>query len=618
MFCKWCGLESDTTDVCSWCRRPFTATSRESAPETPKPVTPTAQADDSSVRASAPPPVPSPRIDDPPQPQIGADRADASFGLDDDLSATPFASPLIPHVIPSTPPTRTLTPPADPPGPLPGSPPAVETREPAEAEIGRLQRSGPPESIPLRGSQTEESPAIGLRAQPAEPVREAAPPPISLRQPTTETRQETAPLPLRGAAPPPRTESAIPELDLPELDLKPLEDDQDEIVVSRNHRLDLTGAPGIPVQEPVHRRPPATYPNPQPAPLASPAAPPPQASLPGMAHGIPQATVRAPRAGGRTWYCRWCGMESEAGDRCTWCHRDLRNLPAAGSGKGPVLARGKRGTVRPAAPVPSRTRDRDGGKSAPAQTPRSASPPKAASTPAPVASVAGDGAAAAAAPALRQGVPRFGTFRAQKSKYYADQVLDPVSGRHYDADSGETTDKPVEMREDPAADERTDLLRQTGIYLAGLAFVIGIGALAVRVIPQWYLAVIAALNIAGGMAMPPLRVVPFGEDDSSDVAWAIPLILVLGPIVGGMAYGVIAIMRQDANPAVVGIFITYLLIRFPIQLAAGAGVGESLQSLVPFAPPAGGRWADHLALQWLPFAGMAGWYMASFMHRADE
>jgi len=174
------------------------------------------------------------------------------------------------------------------------------------------------------------------------------------------------------------------------------------------------------------------------------------------------------------------------------------------------------------------------------------------------------------------------------------------------------------MKEDVLLDERAALIRQSGIYLAGLAAAIVLFSFAARLLPQWYLAFIAALNIAAGMAMPPLGVVPYGEDDSSDVAFALPLILVLGPIVGGMAYGVIALMRQDANPAIVGIFVTYLLIRFPLQFAAGAGVAESLQSLVPFSPPPDGNWGAHLALQWLPFATVIGWYMASFFHKPDE
>jgi hypothetical protein len=174
------------------------------------------------------------------------------------------------------------------------------------------------------------------------------------------------------------------------------------------------------------------------------------------------------------------------------------------------------------------------------------------------------------------------------------------------------------MAEDPLGDDPRDQIRQTVIYVAALTAGVVACSLVARMIPDWYLALIAALNVAAGMAMPPLRVVPYGEDDSSDVPWAIPLILVLGPIVGGMAYGVIAIMRQDANPAIVGIFVSYLLIRFPLQLAAGTGIGESLQSLVPFAPPPNGNWGAHLALQWLPFATMAGWYMAAVFHKPDE
>jgi hypothetical protein len=211
-----------------------------------------------------------------------------------------------------------------------------------------------------------------------------------------------------------------------------------------------------------------------------------------------------------------------------------------------------------------------------------------------------------------------GTFQAQKSKYYADQVVDPVSGRHYDADTGQTTDTPVELKEDLAVDERAEQIRQTAIYLAGLIATVIVGVGLVRILPQWYLLFLAATNVAAGMAMPVLRVVPFGEDDSSDVPWAIALILVFGPIVGGMAYGVLGVMRQDANPAVVGIFVTYLILRFPLQLAAGTGIAEALQSLMPVTPPPNGDWATHLALQWLPFATMIGWYMAAVFHKPDE
>src|SRR5438874_1673510 len=31
MFCKWCGLESETNDVCSWCRHPFSTPAAETS-----------------------------------------------------------------------------------------------------------------------------------------------------------------------------------------------------------------------------------------------------------------------------------------------------------------------------------------------------------------------------------------------------------------------------------------------------------------------------------------------------------------------------------------------------------------------------------------------------------
>src|ERR1051325_7796984 len=41
MFCKWCGLESETNDLCSWCRKPFSsaASSVKQPPAPPAQVT---------------------------------------------------------------------------------------------------------------------------------------------------------------------------------------------------------------------------------------------------------------------------------------------------------------------------------------------------------------------------------------------------------------------------------------------------------------------------------------------------------------------------------------------------------------------------------------------------
>src|SRR5690242_11383648 len=87
MFCKWCGLESETSDLCSWFRRPFSITEVESA-----------VADAEAVRApevtgvptdDAPPAVTAFRTTERPSgPILLADGQD----LDEDSIPTPFAA----------------------------------------------------------------------------------------------------------------------------------------------------------------------------------------------------------------------------------------------------------------------------------------------------------------------------------------------------------------------------------------------------------------------------------------------------------------------------------------------------------------------------------------------
>lgn len=608
MFCKWCGLESDTTDVCSWCRRPFTTATKQApqpqqaaspveavvAPPVSAPPAREAPPERADLRAARPEVVP-PVAASPPAPSPAAPEPFADELLDD-FSPSPFATPVPGAAVPAE---RM-------PSVAPQPPTAREHRAAPARPEPAVGVPGPSETIPIRKPAAPLEVIPVARLQPTPPPTDAphaaerAAPPAA--HPATVRDQgslgDALPLHPQPTAPPPVARDA-PQVDLPELDLAPLGDAVEEVVAPSGNRLDIAGLPTVDL--PIRR------------------GGPPPGPLPAFARPVQPSTVTVPKAGGRTWYCRWCGMESETGDRCSWCRKDLRNLPAAGSGKGPVLSAGKRAVVRAPAPV---RRGRDGNSSKPATTERPLPPRRAEvapkpvpqPVPAPAAATAGSDRAATA----RQGVPVMGTFQAQKSKYYADQVVDPISGKHYDADTGETTDTPVQMAEDVLQNDRAEQLKHTGVYAGALAMAIMLCAALAHWIPDWYLALIAALNVAAGMAMPPLGVVDYGEDDSSDVALAISLILILGPIVGGMAYGVIAIMRMDANPAIVGIFISYLLIRFPLQLAAGTGIGESLQSLVPFAPPPDGNWGTHLALQWLPFATMAGWYMAAVFHKPDE
>ncbi len=642
MFCKWCGLESDTTDVCSWCRRPFSVQAKAPAqvqqseapavaPEPQPPVAPPAQAPD----IVKPSPVPYDSL------------------LDEDLSPVPFSGTL------AEPGTSESAAVVEAP-PMPAQPPRIEPKaqiiEPPAVSRGTeaipIRKAPQAEAIPIRKPSAPQAEPIPIRkpsappdavpparsgppATRAEPSRSesemqpfdlappkqerVAPPPVALPlkpSPAPVVNREPEPPAPRPVGPEPRsrplTEPMIhaepegpPVLDLPALDLPEIGPDDDEPIVAGGKRIDLTGAPtALPVG--------LAGPRPAPGP------PPTFARVP------TPSTTKLPKAGGLTWYCRWCGMESETPDRCSWCKRDLRNLPAGGSGKGPVIAGNKHSGPRGARrPMPPTTPPARGNSVRPTMQPVGpvvSAGGGAAAVAAPTAPVAAAAVKAATAPVKpkNDGVPAMGAFQAQKSKYYADQVIDPVSGRHYDAETGQTTDTPIELKEDIAVNEQAEQLKQTAIYMAGLVAAIVVGVLFVRALPYWYLLFLAVSNVAAGMAMPVLRVVPFGEDDSSDVPWAIPLILILGPIVGGMAYGVVAVMRTDANPAIVGIIVSYLLLRFPLQFAAGTGVAEALQSLMPVTPPPNGDWGTHLALQWLPFATMIGWYMAAVFHKPDE
>src|SRR5258708_26823203 len=110
MFCKWCGLESETSDICSWCNRPFFA----AASAQQKPADPIADEERSqhtpstvtlaTARAS------SPHV---PPPKPGAVPL-GDFDDDyDDFTPVPFANPPIlsrpPAPAPYSPPARPAT-----------------------------------------------------------------------------------------------------------------------------------------------------------------------------------------------------------------------------------------------------------------------------------------------------------------------------------------------------------------------------------------------------------------------------------------------------------------------------------------------------------------------------
>lgn len=278
-------------------------------------------------------------------------------------------------------------------------------------------------------------------------------------------------------------------------------------------------------------------------------------------------------------------MMSDAPDICSWCKKSLRILSAH-----PTRITTTRHTSPPSKRGPIRQ---------PLQRPPAVAPvplnhaePLSQASPSPVA----------------MGVPQLGTFQAQKSKYYGDKVLDPISGTHYDADTGQTTDVPVERLET----EEVNLWVQVPLYLALLALLALAAVLVVRAFPSTgtYLTVLFFANVMAGMAMPVLRVVPYNSDDAGDLALVIALILILGPFAGGMLYGIICFLKQDANPAMVGVFISYLVLRIALDVT----MGYPVEHLLPFANL---HWTG-FAAQWMPLATVLGWIGADPFRKPDE
>lgn len=291
----------------------------------------------------------------------------------------------------------------------------------------------------------------------------------------------------------------------------------------------------------------------------------------------PPAETPPPAAKGARTYCRWCGMESDDPNVCSFCHKDLKAMPAS-SRPASNGANGKNSNGKGA------------GGHAPTQPPRQQTVSK----------------QPAVATGVQTAAPTFGTFQAEHSKYYTNQMVDPVSGAHYDGRTGEA----IPLDDIVIVTESVNLPRQLGIYLVLLAVMTGVLVALGSIVPTWYLALLGVGNFVAGLLMPVLRVVPFGEDDSGDVAIAFVLMLLFGPFAGAMIYGIVCVMKQDANPAIVGIFISSLVVRAALDLATG----HSLANMVPFKDPT----VMGFAAQLMTLVAVAGWYAAAPFHKDDE
>jgi len=289
-------------------------------------------------------------------------------------------------------------------------------------------------------------------------------------------------------------------------------------------------------------------------------------------------------------------MDSEDPNNCTWCRRDIRSTPVATGKSGQVTITHGPGRGKPVRQPVMNVKEKSRGKG-------KAEPlPDLLKTTAKPDSPNGAG--------LPKVAPQIGSFQASKSKYYSDQVVDPLSGAHYDADSGQTTDAPVVLKERVDTNDWTQLGIYSAVFVVLLIGVYLIGSLIGRASAGGYFAVLALSSLIAGILLPILRVAPWPKDDSEDVGWAMGLIPLFGPFAGTMGYGVLGVVRQDVNPAIVGVFVTSLFIRIVLDIATG----HSFAKMVPFSEMSG----MVLGAQMMPFVTLIGWYASEVFHKTDE
>ncbi len=137
------------------------------------------------------------------------------------------------------------------------------------------------------------------------------------------------------------------------------------------------------------------------------------------------------------------------------------------------------------------------------------------------------------------------------------------------------------------------------------------------IIPTAYVSLLCIGMLIAGVLMPLMHVVPFAHQDSDDIVLAVVLFLVFGPLSGGFAYVVLCVMRSSGSPTIVGIFISYLLVRVPIDIVTSHPWNFS--SFLPFTGvSAGESWLQHLVAQYSILVGLVGWYAADSFRSLDD
>ncbi len=167
------------------------------------------------------------------------------------------------------------------------------------------------------------------------------------------------------------------------------------------------------------------------------------------------------------------------------------------------------------------------------------------------------------------------------------------------------------------------------MYVGIMVPVLGLLAAVGHFLPAVYVIGWIAAQFAGGLLLPLLRVTPFSDEDSDDIALAVVLTFLFGPAAGFVIYLLIGLLKQNINASIAGCLFVATLCRITVDVArpqAGAmNIVHVLMYTMPFTPIHN---AEHLALgwplirtlllDWMSLVTLLGWIAAVMFRKLDE
>lgn len=375
--------------------------------------------------------------------------------------------------------------------------------------------------------------------------------------------------------------------------------------------------------------------------------------------------------------CKWCGMESTTVDRCSWCQGVLTlagsprtvetNAPEDAGERpegAPTAPSSRHAAVFGTGPSPEGPPAKRPAPPAPAMPPRRRSSPVSRAPDAAAlsslepatglaAGVAASGKRGPAhphlpAPSVPPGVAASGGAAgpaAQQSEIAAPQP--PVSDPSRQAEAallygeqGGLADglavAPITQAATSAAEHGPPRgpemtlpaalppalpLAATARYAGALALLLLLAGAWSYASPSLYGLPLVAAQFLGALLLPVMGVAPWQDEDSDDIAWFFVLTVIGGPVVALIVYAFLSILRQSANPAILGCMIVATLTRVAVEAGRQLGIGAPLHfSMTQFSPYADvrGFTMTLLFVNWSGIVALVGWCTANVFHKFDE